>query len=115
MKKIFFKYRVHPGDLLRDAEITELPNPDEQLEDFLIWFLDNYQSDSRIAYINDISKLVDDEFLDENEKQEFEKITGNKTKDELLLEIELVENELKTEAYCNFYNLLLSDKIQIIS
>jgi hypothetical protein len=73
MSKVCFKYKSHPGDLLRNSEKTELPNPDSNLEDFLIWFLDNYQSDSRISYIDDLSKLVDDEFVDENDRVIFEK------------------------------------------
>ncbi len=114
MNKVCFKYKSHPGDFFRNVEINVLPDPDNNLEDFLIWFLDNYQSDSRITYIDDLSKLADDEFVDENDKQIFEKKVGNKTKNELLIEIKEVENELKTEAYRNFYNLLLSNKIKIV-
>jgi hypothetical protein len=114
MKKILFKYKEHPGDLFRNTDVIELPNPDNNLEDFLICFLDNYQSDKRIAHIDDLSKLVENEFLDENEKERFENFIGNKTQEELLSEIELIENELKAEAFRNFYNLLLSNKIEIV-
>ncbi len=114
MNRVCFKYKSHPGDFFRNAEIHVLPDPDNNLEDFLIWFLDNYQSDSRITYIDDLSKLADDEFVDENDKKIFEKKVDNKTKNELLIEINEVENELKTEAYRNFYNLLLSNKIEIV-
>jgi hypothetical protein len=114
MKKILFKYKEHPGDLFRNTDVIELPNPDNNLEDFLIWFLDNYQSDKRIAHIDDLSKLVENEFLDENEKERFKNFIGNKTQEELLSEIELIENELKAEAFRNFYYLLLSNKIEIV-
>jgi len=114
MKKILFKYKEHPGDLFRNTDVIELPNPDNNLEDFLICFLDNYQSDKRIAHIDDLSKLVENEFLDENEKERFKNFIGNKTQEELLSEIELIENELKAEAFRNFYYLLLSNKIEIV-
>ncbi len=115
MKKIYFRYKVHPGDFLRNSDIIELPNPGNNLEVFLIWFLNNYQIDKRIAYIDDLAKLLNNEFLDENEKKRFEKINGNKTREELLTEIGLIENELKAEAYNNFYHLLLSNKIEILT
>ena len=113
MNKSYFKYKSHPGDLLRNSDITELPNPENNLEDFLIWFLDNYQSDSRVSYIDDLSKLVDDEFIDENDKMKFENKIGNKSKSDLMEEIRMIENELEMEAYKNFYHLLLSNKIEI--
>lgn len=115
MKKIYFKYKSHPGDLLRNSEITELPNPENNLEDFLIWFLDNYQSDNRVSYIDDLSKLVDDEFIDENDKVKFENKIGNKSKSEKMEEIRTIENELEIEAYKKFYHLLLSNKIEIVA
>lgn len=115
MNKIYFRFKSHPGDFLRNSEITEMPNPDENLEEFLIWFLENYQSDKRIAHINDLSKLIDNEFSDENDKANFLKIIGIKTENELISEIEIVENELKTEAYKNFYNLVLTNKIEILN
>jgi hypothetical protein len=114
MNKIYFKYLSHPGDFFRNEKINELPNPDNNLEDFLIWFLNNYQSDHRVSYMDDLFKLVNNEFVDENEKIKFEEKIGNKTKNELKHEIRGVENVLKTEAYTNFYNLLLSNKIEII-
>jgi hypothetical protein len=115
MSKVYFKYKSHPGDLLRNSEINELPDPDNNLEDFLIWFLDHYQSDSRISYIDDLSKLVDDEFMDANDQVKFEKKVGNKSKSEMMEDIKLLENELKAEAYKNFYRLLLSNKIEILA
>lgn len=115
MSKVYFKYKSHPGDLLRNSEINELPDPDNNLEDFLIWFLDNYQSDSRISYIDDLSKLVDDEFMDANDQVIFEKKVGNKSKSELMEDIKFLENELKAEAYKNFYLLMLSNKIEILA
>ncbi len=114
MKRVYFRYKTHPGDLLRNSNFMELPNPDKNLELFLIWFLDNYQSDKRIAHIDDISKIINDEFIDLDEKSNLKPIRVDKSKEELLIEITLVENELKAEAYKNFYHLLLSQKIEII-
>lgn len=115
MKKIFFRHIVHPGDLFRNTDVVELPHPNENLEDFLIWFLHNYQSDNRVAYIDDLSKLLYNEFSIEGDKVDFTNQIGTKTDKEIQAEISKVEDELKTEAYENFYQLLLSNKIEIVS
>jgi hypothetical protein len=112
MSTKYFRYKSHPGDFLRNAAVHELPNPETNLEAFLVWFLPNYQSDTRVAYLDDISKLVYDEFTDENAKDKVVGMVGNKTKSELLSEIELLENQLKSEAYNNFYQLFLSNNIE---
>jgi hypothetical protein len=57
---------------------------------------------------------VYDEFTDENAKDKVVGMVGNKTKSELLSEIELLEEELKIEAYKNFNYLLTLNKIEII-
>jgi hypothetical protein len=114
MSKMFFRYKIHPGDLLRNSDYMELPNPYKNLEDFLIWFLDNYQSDKRIARIDDLSRIADDEFIEEYEKSNINAFDFDKSKAELLAEIKLIENELKAEAFKNFYHLLLSQKIEIL-
>lgn len=115
MKKLFFQYKVHPGDLLRNADIVELPNPKDNFEGFLVWFLNNYQSDNRIAYIDDLYKLLHNEFSSEEDRSDFIKQIGNKTAAEIEDEIDLVEDKLKVEAYKNFYHLLFSNKIEIVS
>ena len=53
-------------------------------------------------------------FTYENDKQAFIKTTGNKTEKEIEIEIKMIENELKNEAYSNFYNLVLTEQIEII-
>jgi hypothetical protein len=114
MSTKYFRYKSHPGDFFRNAAVDELPNPETNLEAFLVWFLPNYQSDPRIAHLDDVSKLVYDEFTDENAKDKVVGIVGNKTKAELLSEIELLENQLKLEAYKNFYHLFLTNKIEFL-
>lgn len=115
MEKLFFRYKVHPGDLLRNSDVVELPNPNDNLEDFLIWFLHKYQSDNRITYLDDLNKLLYDEFSSEEDRSIFIKQLGNKTDIEIQEEADLVENDLIIEAYKNFYHLLLSNKIEIVS
>lgn len=113
-EKIFCRFKVHPGDLLRNNDIFQLPNPNDNLEDFLIWFMNNYQSDDRLAYLDDLYKLFDDDFSDEETKARFIDQVGNMTVGEIKEAIEFEENELKVEAYTNFYHLVLSDKIEIV-
>jgi hypothetical protein len=115
MEKLYFRYKVHPGDFLRNSDVVELPNPNDNLEDFLIWFLRNYQSDNRITYIDDLYKLLHNEFSNESDKADFIKQIGTKSVAEIQEEISLVESELKSEAYENFYHLILSNKIEIIA
>jgi hypothetical protein len=114
MNKILFKYKKHPGDLLRNVEVNSLPNPDENLEEFLVWFLNSYQSDGKVTYYNDLFKLLHNEFFDDIEKEKFIKMIGDKNEKQIKEEIKSVENNLKEEAYKNFYNLILNNKIEII-
>jgi hypothetical protein len=115
MKKILFKYKVHPGDFLRNDGVVELPNPNDNLENFFIWFLNNYQSDNCIAYLDDLYKLLHNEFSNDEDRVEFINQIGNKTALEIQEEIDFVADILKAEAYRNFYHLLLSNKIEIVS
>ena len=115
MKKIFFRYRVHPNDLLRNTDVRELPNPSDNQEDFFIWFLRNYQSDNRITYIDDLYKLLNNEFSNQEDKLDLIRQLGDKTDIEIQEEINLIEEDLKNEAYENFYHLLFSNKIEIVS
>lgn len=45
MKKKYFRFKEHPGDLLRGTLIKELPNPEKEQDDFLLQFLPCYQTD----------------------------------------------------------------------
>lgn len=114
MTKIYFKYLEHPGDFFRSTNVVELPSPQHDTENFLIQFLPNYHSDQRVALINDLYKLLDDEFVDENELIELTNDFGNLSKDEIKSIIKDKENELTDSAFENFYYLILEDKIKII-
>ncbi|MCI3936655.1 hypothetical protein MQX03_05560 [Chryseobacterium aahli] len=114
MTKIYFKFNEHPGDFLRNTDVIELPNPKGDLENFLVQFLKHYQSDEKVTYLDDLYKLLDNDFFEETDKNKFINFIGNKTESEIKNEIKLVENELINEAYQNFYNLIQTNKIQII-
>lgn len=59
-------------------------------------------------------KLYNDEFEDEKDMLNFvEYIGGSKTKQEIKMEINEVEDDLTFRAYKNFYQLILEDKIEI--
>lgn len=116
MKKINFRFREHPGDLLRGTLIKELPNPEKELDAFLLQFLPCYQTDDTVAFLDDLYKLYDDEFEDEGDMLNFvEYIGGSKTKKEIKMEINEVEDDLTMRAYKNFYQLILEDKIEILT
>lgn len=112
--KIYFKFNEHPGDLFRNRSIIELRDPENDLENFLVQFLKHYQSDERIAYVNDLYKLLYEEFYDEEDKIRFIKINGFKTSDEIIDEIQTIEHKLKEEAFENFYHLTITKRIDLI-
>lgn len=101
-----YQYPSHPGDFFRDASPHEVPNPDVDLEAFLVAFLDCYQSDEKIALLNDLYKLQNYEFESEVEEQKF--------KDSLLPEhlanleqtIQHLESKLRIEAEMNYTTMI---------
>lgn len=108
----YFKYKKHPGDLLRDTSVQELPDIHKNKEDFWVWFHPNYMNSETVAYLNDLYKWLDDE-LDENEEREFQEFYGTMTKEEIRHEIELTETELTLESLENFYELIRTQKVEI--
>ena len=66
---VYFKYNTFPKDLFRSTDKIKLPNI--KSEEFLVWFLPNYQGDFRITFLNDLYKLYYDEFDYEEEKTRF--------------------------------------------
>jgi len=115
MENIYFKFHEHPGDLLRSDLPHRLPNPKDDLDDFLVQFLPNFQSNETVTYLDDLYKLLDNDFYDENDKLEFIELIGNKTSREIKEEIYSIQNELTLKAYENFYHLILTNKIEIIN
>ena len=106
-----FHYTSHPGDLFRNTSVVELPNPETNLEDFFVWFLDCYQTDSRVTYIDDLHKLLHNEFQIEEDRIAFMDEIGHLSDVEIQNEIKAVEETLRTEAFENFYRLVREGKI----
>lgn len=113
MINIYFKYKEHPADLLRSSDIVELPNPEKNLEEFLVWFLKSYQSNESVTYLDDLYKFLYNEFIDEGGRATFIEFSGKQTQQEIKEEIGLVEQKLKKEAYQNFYELVKGNKIEV--
>ena len=116
MKNILFKFKKLPGDLLRGTSTLQLPDPEKDLDTFLVQFLPLYQTDNTVSYVNDLYKLLDDDFQDDDDLIKFiNYIGGEKSKEEIKNEIKSIENELIAKAYKNFYQLILENKIEIIT
>lgn len=113
MNTTYFRYKQHPGDLFRDTNLHLLPEVDSQLEPLLTSFLRNYQSDPRVAYLNDLSMLLNNEFEDESNELHFRKQIGFLSNPEIELEIQSIECKLKTEAFERFYVMLVSGEIEV--
>ncbi|MDR2839940.1 MAG: hypothetical protein LBV75_01545 [Paludibacter sp.] len=114
MKKVYFRYKEHPGDFYRDTSFIELPEPEKYLENFWIQFLYCYQNDDRVACLDDLYKWLHKEFSDKEQEKKFIEQFGNKTIEEIKTEINTIENELTEESYHNFYHLIFENKIEII-
>lgn len=114
MHKTRYRFRNHPGDLFRNDEYQKLPDPQTEKEDFLIAFLSNYQSDDRVAYLDDLYKCLYDEFTGESEELEFANTANMKDKNIVLTEIKQLETILINEAYWNFYELIKLCKIELL-
>lgn len=110
-----FRFYHHPGDFFRNADVQSMPNPEDDLESFLINFLHNYQSDDRIAYLDDLYKLCFNEFETEEQQSDFMLKNNIPDLEGAKAEISALENHLKQEAYANFYNLTLNKQIEVIN
>lgn len=113
--QVYFRFRVHPGDLYRSTDIIELPDPEKDQDTFLVQFLPNYQSDQNVAYLNDLYKIFHDEFSDDEDKENILKTVGDKTLEQVDKEIKRATKELYVEALRNFNKLVLNDEIEIIN
>lgn len=113
MKSIYFKFREHPGDMFRGTLKQKLPEIDKEFEEFLVQFLPCYQRDNEIAYLNDLYKLLYDEYQDEKDKRNFIEYSELREKNEIKNEITKVEENLKIKALENFYYLVMNNKIKV--
>ena len=71
MKNILFKFKKLPSDLLRGTSTLQLPDPEKDLDTFLVQFLPLYQTDNTVSYVNDLYKLLDDDFQDDDDLIKF--------------------------------------------
>lgn len=95
---VYFKFKNHPGDLLRDCSINKLPNPLTDEEDFWTYFHPNYQNSIDIALINDLFLKL--------EIDPFNSILKN--------DIELLRNKITFDSFVNFYRQVSIGNIIII-
>lgn len=114
MQQIYFRYKTHPGDLLRDTSVVPLPDPQTNLENFLIWFLPNYQDNNDVAYLNGLAKMLHNEFEDKQDELKFIKEYGAMTAIEIKAEINTVEDKLKRVAFERFYWLVREGKVEVM-
>lgn len=113
MKNIYIKFRKHPGDVFRNTEKSIIPNPIKNQEDFLVNFLTHYQSDQRIADLDDLYKVLYNEFSDEIYENTLLNQKEIDTKTDLQNQIDELEEELMREAYRNFYEWILVGRIEV--
>ncbi|RZK53876.1 MAG: hypothetical protein EOO87_11890 [Pedobacter sp.] len=115
MDNVYFKFKEHPGDFLRDTNFIALPNPKEDVEGFLVQFLRSYQTDDRVAYLDDLYKLLHNEFSTNEDRNNFATLIKFENSEEIKDEIYSLETELKNEAFENFFYLVQTKKILFIN
>lgn len=111
----YFHFPQHPGDFFRNESPRILPDPQEDLESFLLCFLEHYQSDVRVMRLNDFYKKLHNDFESDAEEQHFEAHYGSFSDNELLAQIQTMEDQLKQEAYQNYKDWICSGKIILYS
>lgn len=111
-KEILFRFKEHPGDLLRNTSISHLP--EMASDDFVISFHPCYQNSQDIANLNDLYKIWYDELSDEDDDNIFINEFRDKTKEDINRIIH--EYECKINHYCcqHFYHLVRTGTIEII-
>lgn len=108
-KHLYFKYNYPPSDVI-DEEVHLLPNPQQDIEGFLGWFLKDYQSDERVTHLKDLyNKLQSKKSNSKVEKQSLN------LKVQVEKEITILEDDLRLEACENFYKLLMKNTVEIVS
>ncbi|HLS29559.1 MAG TPA: hypothetical protein VK021_01740 [Flavobacteriaceae bacterium] len=105
---LYFKYNNPPSNFI-DKEIHLLPNPQQDIQGFLGWFLKDYQSDERVEHLRELYKLKGEKSDSKAEKQ------SSTTKNQVEEEIMTLEDDLRLEACENFYKLLMENTVEIVS
>lgn len=113
MEKIYFKYNEQPENMFWDEKIHSLPNPQKDIQQFLNWFLKDYETDKRVLCLKDLYKIKS-KALKAEEEQEIKLKYNLKPELPVEEEIKTLEGNLRLEACENFYELLMQNKIKIV-
>ncbi|MBX3244578.1 MAG: hypothetical protein KF685_09005 [Acidobacteria bacterium] len=111
---MYFQFRSHPGDLLRNTDVIKLPDPISEQETFWVWFHPCYQNSDDIFLLNRLYKVNEKEVDSEEERREFEKDFGILTEATIADEIKKLEAKITVDAFQNFYHLIHSGQIHIL-
>ncbi|NLB63601.1 MAG: hypothetical protein GX801_05770 [Fibrobacter sp.] len=113
MTSTLIQFINHPGDLFRNTQAVKLPDPDTNLEEFLVLFLPYYQSDQQVALLNDLYLLFHKEFPDSEAEKLFKQENDISNDSDVLRKITALESQLKHKAYQNFYHLIREQKLAV--
>ena len=111
-KGILFRFKEHPGDLLRNTSISLLPEMGS--EDFVISFYPCYQNSQDVANLNDLYKIWYDELSDEDDHNIFINEFRNNTKEDINRLIHEYEFKINHDCCQHFYHLVRTGTIEII-
>lgn len=111
---VYFQFREHPGDLFRNTDVTELPDPIKEQERFWTWFHPRYQDSDDIFSLNRLYKACENDYETENEQVEFERDFGKLSESMIADEIKKLEAKITIDAFQNFYHLIHSGQIHIL-
>jgi hypothetical protein len=108
------RFKMHPRDFFRDTHPVELPDPEVDLERFLVLFLDDYSRDDRIAQLDDLSKLLYGELPSMEAEDEIKTRFAFTGHDEIAQEIQRLEANLTMEAYVNYYRWVRTGRLEVL-
>ena len=115
-RKVYFRFKNHPGDLFRDTSIQSLPDPIHEQEAFWVWFHPCYQISDDVSELNDLYKLLHDEDFDEDFKSDnsWYVYYSAMSKEEIKSAIAEYELAITHQSLENFYRLVRNGEVEII-
>lgn len=115
-RKMYFRFKKHPSDLLRDTSIQPLPDPVREQETFWVWFHPCFQISDDVSELNDLYKILHDEEFDEDFKADnpWYDYYSSMSKEEIISAIAEYEQAITHQSLENFYRLVRNGEVEII-
>lgn len=104
-----FRFKAHPGDLMRDTSVQKIPDHDKEQDSFWLFFHPQFQNSKDVYELNNLYKVLYKEGLDEDFIQDNDWYERHKSLDE-----EALKKQITADCFENFYRLLRDQMIEIL-